>query len=335
MVLKDRVTLKWRSAGWQCLHFVSIAALIGIVSAATGTLAGQQSSPNTTQIPDQNSPKLGEPAYITVDGMPKDHLVADSSRLYFNLKTKQGWVIAYSSQTPGSAAITLPLKLHNPKVLDVSSASELLVSAAITRAATPELWIVSPSRGKLRRLGIRSSVAAWASDGKIIFLKQKDFYRAEHDGSHPVKFTTAPGPPFEIAMSPDGSRMRFTIGDPHKIATMWDAQADGSNMRAILPLPMHRGTPVSGWGQQCCGRWTSDGKYFVYETAGDISVVTGAGSVSPANPPEQLTSGGMAYHDPVTSTDGKKIFAIGAQRTVAGTTENSPQDIYSLDWQMR
>lgn len=269
-------------------------------------------------------PELRNEVRITNDGLPKAGLVADRTRLFFSQHSSQDWSLVQKSLAAGSSVTVLPTSIADPKILDISTDSELLVSSGGAEQKKPELRVVPGSGGTARRLGIYSSVAAWAPDGKIVFSQGRDFYRAEHEGSHQVKFGSALGSPSFLRVSPDGSRIRFTIGDPLVSTTMWEIQSDGTGMRMLLPLP-------GGPGQPCCGNWTLDGKYFVYENRGDLWVVPANGPVTAKlNPPVQLTSGPRAYHNPVPGRDGRTLYVLGTMRPTATGAESGAQEIYAF-----
>jgi Tol biopolymer transport system component len=76
---------------------------------------------------------------------------------------------------------------------------------------------------------------------------------------------------------------------------------------------------LPGWrprAGQCCGIWTPDGKYFVFQSQNQLwAVREGSTFLHKADPaPVQLTSGAIAYFDPVPSKDGSKIYAIEGLR---------------------
>jgi Tol biopolymer transport system component len=71
--------------------------------------------------------------------------------------------------------------------------------------------------------------------------------------------------------------------------------------------------------QECCGNWTADGKYFVFQaTRGGITGIWAVSEEMLSSPtsnllPVQLTSGPIRFTAPLPSRDGKQIFAIGEQ----------------------
>jgi Tol biopolymer transport system component len=77
-----------------------------------------------------------------------------------------------------------------------------------------------------------------------------------------------------------------------------------------------------GWSpspSECCGNWTPDGKYFVFQAVRDGTANVWAlreysGPFLPtAHEPMQLTTGPMNVGAPVPSRDGKKLFVQGWQ----------------------
>ena len=88
---------------------------------------------------------------------------------------------------------------------------------------------------------------------------------AKSDGGEPHRLLTAGGTASDIRWSPDGSILRFTVNDPKtNYRSIWQASADGSNLHPLLP----------GWSDapnECCGKWTPDGKYFVFQARRDAT----------------------------------------------------------------
>jgi hypothetical protein len=88
---------------------------------------------------------------------------------------------------------------------------------------------------------------------------------------------------------------------------LWQVSLDGTNLHPLLP----------GWHTppvECCGNWTTDGKYFVFGSGGNAWALAekekwfGKSSAQPV----QLTSGPMSFFSPLPSKDGKKLFVVGA-----------------------
>jgi Tol biopolymer transport system component len=81
------------------------------------------------------------------------------------------------------------------------------------------------------------------------------------------------------------------------------------------------GTRLHRLGGGCCGEWTSDGRFFVFQTRSDPAVLRidlwalqEAGRFSwrkRERKPIQLTAGPFSFMSPLLSKDGKQIFAIG------------------------
>jgi Tol biopolymer transport system component len=190
-------------------------------------------------------------------------------------------------------------------------AAELLVADEVGQTAFKgPLWAVPVLGGSPRRLGETSGgAAAWSPDGQmIVYTDASDLYLARSDGSEPRKLFTAPNQASGPAWSPDERVIRFTNGlSTNSLGELWQVGVDGKNPHPLLP----------GWHsppEECCGKWTPDGKYFVFQSRGNIWACAEKGSwFGKANvEPFQLTSGPMNFSSPLPSKDGKKLFVVGA-----------------------
>jgi Tol biopolymer transport system component len=252
-------------------------------------------------------PRILGSKQITSDGIPKLNLVNDGSRLYITEALPSRVTVAQVSVGGGETApVVVPFE--NARVSDVSSEnSELLV------AWGSHLWAIPMPAGSPRLLADASAQdASWMPDGKLLYSKGNDVFLANHNGSNSRKVLTAPDPVYGMSFSPDGSRIRFAVAEPNNTADLWEARADGSGMHPLLP----------GWNNppaECCGRWTPDGKYYVFESvrdgASNIWIMADRAEwwrkVSQA--PVQLTTGPLQFLSPLPSKDGKKLFVIGVQ----------------------
>jgi len=251
-----------------------------------------------------------KPSSYSLDRIPPV-IVSDGSRLYF-------WESGPGvSQVSASGGQTVPLTsgLQNVFINDISpKGSELLIGTP-----TPQnyygnaLWILPLPGGSPRRLAdILAQDATWSRDGsKIIYANESDLYSATPDGSDKRKITTVAGRAWWPRVSPDGRRIRLSVFDPHTtLSSLWEVSMDGTAARHLLP----------GWNAPtaCCGNWTPDGNYFVFQATDngrtDIWAIREKGLLQKSeSEPVRLTTGPLNYWAPLPSRDGKKIFVVGEQ----------------------
>jgi len=252
-----------------------------------------------------------KPPNYSVDSIPPT-LVSDGSRLYF---WESGPGISQVS-TSGGQTVPLTSGFQNAYVNDISpKGSELLIGTPNPQNYYANaLWILPLPGGSPRRLAdIFAQDATWLTDGsKIIYANESDLYSAKIDGSDKRKITTVAGRAWWPRVSPDGNRVRFSVFDPHTFrSSMWEVSMDGTHARPLLP----------GWSAPllyCCGNWTPDGNYFVFQATSngrtDIWAIHETGLLQKSQPnPVRLTTGPLNYWAPLPSRDGKKIFVVGEQ----------------------
>ncbi|HXH48017.1 MAG TPA: protein kinase [Terriglobia bacterium] len=213
-------------------------------------------------------PKILEYSQLTNDGREKGPaMVTDGVRIYFTEKLGENVTIM---QVPvaGGDVVPLSMPLSNPQVWDISpDKAFLLVSAPYGAGGGPKgkggpMWAVSVTGASPRRLGdLIGRWGTWSPDGqKIAYLTGTDLYIAKADGTEPRKLVTAPGGPWWLHWSPDGTRLRFTVmrdNEMHNIA-IYEVSGDGSNLHPFLAEWFK--PPAGG----CCGTWTRDGTYYLF-----------------------------------------------------------------------
>src|SRR5262249_28718772 len=124
-----------------------------------------------------------------------------------------------------------------------------------------EYWLISPDGKPARRLGsFRAHDVHPSPDGRhIVYIAGRDVFVSTRDGTDGEKIATFPSKwPFCAIWAPDGRRVRLSATDKTGETSIWEVAADGSGVRPLLP----------GWrtpSAECCGRWTSDGRYYVFQ----------------------------------------------------------------------
>jgi eukaryotic-like serine/threonine-protein kinase len=260
-------------------------------------------------------PRVVGSTQITRDGIPKARIVTDGARLYFGELSGDRLALAQVSAAGGETGI-IPTVFTNINIQDISSDhSELLAGDQVGTELEAPYWIVPLPIGTRRRLGdVTGHSAAWSPDGRqLIYANGSDLYVANHDGSAPRKLLSVPDSASDLTFSPDGSLIRFTLGTRFTGNTsLWEARADGTGLHALLP----------GWNnpaRECCGTWTSDGRYFLFVSTNSKGTDIWAlpehraflrkGSRAPL----QLTTGPLSFSDVLPSRDGGKLFVVGTQ----------------------
>jgi Tol biopolymer transport system component/predicted Ser/Thr protein kinase len=260
-------------------------------------------------------PKVTGITQITHDGFPMGNMLTDGTRIYVTQFRPEGLVLAQVSATGSeSSAIAAPVK--HMTIWDISpDRAQLLVSTMEgTGSRVAPLWLLPLPTGSPRRLGeIAGHDAGWSPDGRqLVFIKGSDLYVANADGTASHLLVSAPGYADSASFSPDGSRIRFSVVDQANINSLWEVRADGSNLHQLL----------KGWHTpptECCGRWTTDGRYYVFESgtgqAGDIFAVADSTSIfrKASATPTRLTTGPLLYSTVLPDINGRKLFVQATQ----------------------
>ncbi len=241
-------------------------------------------------------------------------LLSDASRIYFAEPLYGGPSRLTQVSTAGGEAIPIEIPFESGAASEISpNRTELLIGGP------PEgngLWIMPLPGGQPRRLGnLIGGDATWTPDGTAIFYSSgRQIFTANSDGSQPRKILTMNGWSSWLRFSPDGKVLRFSVFNPNLLTTsIWEMRPDGSHVRQLF----------AGWNNptnECCGNWTSDGKYFVFQAIRDgIPNLWATREKSDLwhkvnHEPVQLTMGPMSALAPLPNKDGSKVFFIGATR---------------------
>jgi len=248
---------------------------------------------------------------LTDDGEAKDELAAidtDGSHVYFT-ETYLGMLrLAQVSVSGGQVA---PVSTQIPAAFSATMApdfSGLLVVENYVRGSHP-LWFQRLPAGPPRRLGSIESLGAvfTPQNDKIVFVDGPALYSAVRNGANVHKICDLPGSGSMPAVSPDGKRIRVTVLESLNNYSLWEVGFDGKGLHAL---------PYVGNGSSVgFGRWTPDGRHFVFQSPRPEGTNIWAVSESPGflrgsvSSPTQLTNGPLSCSQPTPSRDGKQIFA--------------------------
>jgi serine/threonine protein kinase/Tol biopolymer transport system component len=257
-------------------------------------------------------PKVSNYVQLTHDGQPKGLVGTDGSRLYLGIvrpTTFNAFLGMAQVSISGGEPVQVPVTSKTMLPLNVSpDGAELLIKDQGT-VYEGELWRLPIVGGSPRRLGaIVAQDAAWSPDGGMLaYLHGSELFLARRDGTEPRKLASLTGRGFYPAWSPAANKLRFTIiDDKTNVSSLWEVSAQGTNLHPLLP----------GWHNppdECCGKWTADGKYFVYQSQEQIWALSENGGFlrQHASKPIQLTSSPLGLFTPLPSRDGKKLFLVG------------------------
>ena len=285
-------------------------------------------------------PKVLRFTRLTNDGQGKfGPMVTDGSRIYFNelLPGPRNLVVQVSVKGGEATSLSLPLAL--PVVLDLSrDGTELLVADSVLAnevgmqiqatnrnsmladvALEPHaVWLQPVAGGSPHRIGTILVVDARfgpSTTTSIIYGFGHDISSVSEDGSFSRKILSiddneggARSTPFAFRFSPDARVFRFTQYDSLvDNLTIMEAAADGAGLHKMFG--------------GCCGEWTPDGRYFIFQDRHegrlDLWAVPEERRLSwrkRDDKPTQLTAGPLDFRFPLPSKDGKEIFAIGTSR---------------------
>jgi serine/threonine protein kinase len=287
---------------------------LGIAAVIVATICGYLL---TVPIP---PPKVLSSVQITNDGIAKNApIITDGSRLYFSAVVAGAWSpyqvsVGGGQPAPLSAHITAPYTFTNLAGISPDG-SELLLQSMHGSLGEGPLWVIPTVSGSGYRIsGVISTDASWSPDGQeIVYSKGNTLDLAKRDGSESHQLATVSGTPWWVRWSPDRRALRFTVYDSKTNSnSLWEVGLNGANPHPLL----------SGWNippAECCGNWTPDGKYYVFQSTqnnrSDIWAIRGKKRLLGNHKPEpiQLTSGPLNFSGPTPGKDGKRLFVIGYQ----------------------
>jgi Tol biopolymer transport system component/DNA-binding winged helix-turn-helix (wHTH) protein len=258
-------------------------------------------------------PRVLDSTQITFDQIGKGNLYLHGGKIYFNEQASDR-VTLLEVPSVGGIPVVLASSYPGLSLRGISSdGSKLLVASAdMTKRPFP-LKIMDLPSGSLQSVdGIECNDVAWAPGGRIIFAKDGDVFLSDPDGSNQHKLLSASGHVFDMRFSPDGARLRFSVNDKKTGQfSIWEAQASGAGLHEIL-------TEMADSPDRCCGEWSSDGRYYFFETQRNgqsrIWALPERHSFWTRSPaPVALTTVPPNFYVGAPSEDRKKLFVTAAE----------------------
>ena len=303
VVSTSRISKPESTRGISRLRWVAALAALLIAIAAMVVYYGRRQDP---------PPRLSGYKQLTHDGEVKTLVATDGSRLYLGLGP---WNFSGTAQMPvsGGDPVRIEVSLPHMNPLGLSpDGSELLAVAypGVSTRFPGRLWRIPILGGAPRPIGtILATDASWSADGsKLVYCNQGDLFVSKSDGTGSQKLASMPGLITAPQLSPDGRRLRFTFLDVSHTGSqsLWEVTVQGTDLHPLLP----------GWqtpSSEADGKWTRDGKYFIFEAQGQIwALPQRAGLFGQTNgKPIQLTNSPLTLASPLPDQYGKQLFVIG------------------------
>jgi DNA-binding winged helix-turn-helix (wHTH) protein/Tol biopolymer transport system component len=246
-----------------------------------------------------------------VDGWGR--IFSDGSRLFLLERDGDHWNTMQVATQGGETQLFLST-FHNTRIFGISARnSEMLIGSFVGRTGNLPLWSLPLVGGSPRRLGdLAVDDAEFSPDGmRIAFSRGDAIYLSDTRGSAPQKLAACVGFCQSLAWSPDGQVIRFTqIDENTDQRTLWEVNVRDGSLHPFLP----------GWNDpaiDCCGRWTSDGKYYIFASVrnnqSEIWALRESKTPLQLAPPQpiQLTHGPFGFGEPLPSRDGRTIYVAG------------------------
>ncbi len=297
-----------KAKAWTVASGIIVLAIVTVFSYWLSRSSSQPKLLGSSPVTDDRHRKL--------EAHLQTRMVTDGYRLYFT-EVRDNKKVIVEVSTGGGETIPIATALQNPEVEDLSlDGSKLLVTSSRAFEEDRSFWVLPLPSGSPYRLGdLRGQSPSLSPDGQsLVYARGSDLRMANSHGTGDRKLATVSGRPWWLRWSPDGTRIRFTVDEEQSfVKSLWEIAPDGTGLRPVL----------SGWNDppdECCGSWTPDGKYFLFESTRNFStnvwvVRDKAGFLGKASrDPVQLTTGPMNFHRPLASRDGRRLFVVGDLR---------------------
>ncbi|HMD96170.1 MAG TPA: winged helix-turn-helix domain-containing protein [Terriglobia bacterium] len=267
-------------------------------------------------------PRVVETYRLTYNERLKGQLLlVGGGKVYFQEKRGDKMALVSIRVSDGvSSTVSLPRMPTDAVVTDVSSdGSEFLGHETIPGTSKTRVCIWPATGGAPERVGeVGWSYPSLSPDGaRIAYVDGgQTVCVAGRHGDTPRRLAAFTGQLGGLRWSPDGSALRLQVREHGVSYTLWEISVDSGRRHQLFP----------DWSNspdvEDPGRWTSDGRYFVFSRGHDErrdiwARREGCGFLSwRCRKPMRVRVGPPSYLAPTPSPDGKKLFVLGVQHEI-------------------
>ncbi len=294
-----------RGAGRWTVRRIAVLAIMGVALVVAAVRLR----------PALPAPHLANPLRITRSPGPiLSPILSDGRRLYYQSFMQGVWRVVQAPVGGGGSA-AVETDVANAELCDISrdGKSLLLRSLAVSRDELAPVYIQPLPQGAARRAGDGVAYdAAWEPDEQHVLLSNGGaIFRVALDDKRTESLCQIPGHVYWMRRSRGGRRLRFTVIDNEtEAAALWELGPGGG---------LHRLFPGFK-NQQCCGSWTPDGSYYVFQVRTEYGYQIWARRekeswlYTASEQPAPLTLGPFSYRGPLAGRDGKLYARTEVER---------------------
>ncbi|MHB8303770.1 MAG: TolB family protein [Acidobacteriaceae bacterium] len=235
-------------------------------------------------------------------------LLSDGTHIFYP-RYENGRYSVAAVPAKGGESATVATSIANPELCDMTADGKaMLLRNLIHSRDEEEPLYVQSTGGQAQRVGdILAYDAAWAPDAKrIVYSVGGEVYSTDLGGKSRRQLFSVPGNAFWFRWAPDGKRLRFTVIDKKSEETsIWEVAAVGKEPHRLFPKMYYH---------LCCGSWTPDGKYFLFQARVESMFQIWAQRdqysylLPIRNRSFPLVFGATSYRGPLPSKDGRKLI---------------------------
>lgn len=288
-------------AGGKFQWFSGKITLASVIAACLlfATFALRQTSPSIT---------AGNPTRIT---RSQSHilspLLSNGAEILYP-RYENGRYSVAAVPIKGGESTAVANGITNPELCDLTpDGKTMLLRDLIHSRDEVEPLYIQREGGPAQRVGnVLAYDAAWYPDGKrLLFSSDGVVHATDREGKSREELFSVPGNAFWFRWSQDGKKLRFTVIDKKSEETsIWEFAAGSRGPRKLFSdLHYHL----------CCGSWTPNGKYFLFQVRVENTFQIWAerdlpNYVLPINRPFPVVFGAESYRGPLPGKDGKTLF---------------------------